>query len=71
MKGYTLKVSALAAALKCAGVQDIRKYLNSVRIDFRAGHIVGTDGHRLFCGEIPRAELGVSDAEAAVRREAR
>lgn len=54
--GYTLKVSALAAALKCAGVDDVRYYLNGVYVDFPEGRIVGTDGHRAFVGEIPRAD---------------
>lgn len=57
MKGYELKVSALAAALMCAGKKDVRYYLNGVLLDFRAGKIVATDGHRLFCGAIPAVDF--------------
>jgi hypothetical protein len=56
LQGYELKVSALAAALKCAAVKDVRWYLNSVYLDFPRGCIVATDGHRLFCGQIPAAD---------------
>lgn len=57
MKGYELKVSALAAALKCAGNKDVRFYLNGVLLDFPRGRIVATDGHRLFCGAIPAVDF--------------
>ena len=56
LKGYELRVSALAAALKCAGKNDVRYYLNGVYLDFPAGRIVATDGSRLFCGAIPSAD---------------
>lgn len=54
--GYELPVNALAAALICAGDQDVRYYLNGVYLDFPNGRIVATDGHRLFCGAITPAD---------------
>ncbi|HAT1684503.1 TPA: hypothetical protein I8Y21_005296 [Klebsiella oxytoca] len=38
------------SALTCAGVKDVRYYLNGIFFD-PGGFIVGTDGHRLFCGK--------------------
>ena len=43
---FTLPAAPLKAAVICSGYQDIRKYLIGVAID--RGHIVATDGVRLF-----------------------
>lgn len=56
LEGYELPVRALAAALTHAGVKDVRYYLNGVYLDFPKGRIVATDGHRMFVGQIPKAE---------------
>jgi len=57
LEGYELPARALAAALTHAAKKDVRYYLNAVMLDFRAGRIVGTDGHRLFIGKIPVADF--------------
>lgn len=43
---FTVPAAPLKAAVICSGYQDIRKYLVGVAID--RGHIVATDGNRLF-----------------------
>lgn len=57
IEGYELPISALAAVLVCAAQDDVRYYLNGVYLDFPKGRIVATDGHRLFCGAIPAADV--------------
>lgn len=49
-----LPVNILQAAILFAGKQDIRFYLCSIALN--QGHIVATDGHRMFW--YPHAELG-------------
>lgn len=44
----TVNRAEYLSALTCAGVKDVRYYLNGIFFD-PAGFIVGTDGHRLFC----------------------
>lgn len=56
LESYAIPVSALAAAITHARNKDIRYYLNGVYLDFPKGRIVATDGHRLFCGKIERAD---------------
>ena len=46
----TVKRAEYLSALTCAGVKDVRYYLNGIFFDAE-GFIVGTDGHRLFCGK--------------------
>lgn len=48
-----IPVNAFAAALTHAAVKDVRYYLKGVYLDCPRGRIVATDGHRLFCGQIP------------------
>ncbi len=50
---YTLPVSTLKASLFTMAKKDVRFYLNGAFLDFRKGRIVSTDGHCLFCGQIP------------------
>lgn len=45
----SLPVDILKAALVCCSVEETRYYLNGVCIT-PSGHIVSTDGHRLFAG---------------------
>ena len=45
----TLPVDLLRAALVCCSTEETRYYLNGVCIQ-PSGHIVSTDGHRLFAG---------------------
>lgn len=51
MSTYTLAapLSVLRAARTHAAEKDIRSYLCGVYFDTKAGKIVATDGHRLFC----------------------
>ncbi|HBR1902065.1 hypothetical protein [Klebsiella pneumoniae] len=46
----TVNRAEYLSALTCAGVKDVRYYLNGLFFD-PEGFIVGTDGHRLFCGK--------------------
>ncbi|MEV9065357.1 hypothetical protein AB0132_08575 [Klebsiella quasipneumoniae] len=46
----TVNRAEYLSALTCAGVKDVRYYLNGIFFD-PEGFIVGTDGHRLFCGK--------------------
>ena len=46
----TVKRAEYLSALTCAGVKDVRYYLNGIFFD-PEGFIVATDGHRLFCGK--------------------
>lgn len=46
----TVNRAEYLSALTCAGVKDVRYYLNGIYFD-PEGFIVGTDGHRLFCGK--------------------
>jgi DNA polymerase III sliding clamp (beta) subunit (PCNA family) len=46
IQGYELPVSYLAAALKSAATKDVRHYINGIYLDFPAGRIISTDGHR-------------------------
>lgn len=57
MKAYSIPASALRAALLCAAKKDTRQYLNGVWLDIPQGRIVGSDGARMFVGQIPRGEL--------------
>lgn len=45
----TLPVDLLKAALVCCSTEETRYYLNGVCVS-PSGHIVSTDGHRLFAG---------------------
>lgn len=56
LENYELPARALAAALTHAGKKDARFYLNAVLLDFPKGRIVGTDGSRMFIGQIPKAD---------------
>ena len=47
----TLPVDLLKAALVCCSTEETRYYLNGVCIQ-PSGHIVSTDGHRLFAGRL-------------------
>ena len=47
----TLPVDLLKAALVCCSTEETRYYLNGVCIQ-PSGHIVSTDGHRLFAGKL-------------------
>ena len=51
MNDYTISVSLaiLRAARTHSAENDLRKYLNGVFLDTKAGKVVATDGHRLFC----------------------
>lgn len=56
MHTIELKQSALRAALTHAASKDARYYLCGICIDFDAGRIVATDGHRMFiaeCDKVP------------------
>jgi hypothetical protein len=53
---YTIPVSTLKASLFTMAKKDVRFYLNGAFLDFRKGRIVSTDGHCLFCGQIPYAD---------------
>ncbi|HDT4814104.1 TPA: hypothetical protein QHO54_001063 [Klebsiella aerogenes] len=46
----TVNRAEYLSALTCAGVKYVRYYLNGLFFDSE-GFIVGTDGHRLFCGK--------------------
>lgn len=46
----TVNRAEYLSALTCAGVKDVRYYLNGIFFD-PEGFIVSTDGHRLFCGK--------------------
>lgn len=54
-EGCEIEIPAawLKGALLCAGKMDVRFYLNGVYLDFPAGNLVATDGHRMFCGRLP------------------
>lgn len=54
MNNYELNRSALEAALTHVAIRDVRYYLNGVYLDFPNGRIVGSDGHRMFIGDIPK-----------------
>jgi hypothetical protein len=53
---YTIPASTLKASLFTMAKKDVRFYLNGAFLDFRKGRIVSTDGHCLFCGQIPYAD---------------
>lgn len=57
LQGYELPARALAAALTHAAKDDVREYLNGVMLDFKKGRVIGTDGHRMFIGQIPTADF--------------
>ncbi|MFW1971054.1 hypothetical protein [Acinetobacter bereziniae] len=50
---FEIPLVLLKAALICASKNDIRFYLNGVAID--QGHIVATDGHRMFYAPLESA----------------
>lgn len=52
----TLPVDLLRAALVCCSTEETRYYLNGVCIT-PSGHIVSTDGHRLFAGRYANAPV--------------
>lgn len=52
----TLPVDLLRAALVCCSTEETRYYLNGVCIQ-PSGHIVSTDGHRLFAGRYADAPV--------------
>ena len=56
MFNFTASLSALRAARTHSAKEDLRRYLNGVCFDFRAGRIYSTDGHRLFVCTGPKAD---------------
>lgn len=48
MLNFTIALSSLRAARTHSAKDDLRRYLNGICFDFRAGRIYSTDGHRLF-----------------------
>jgi hypothetical protein len=54
---YSIPVAALKASLFCASKKDVRYHLNGALLDFQKGRIVSTDGHSLFVGKIPHADM--------------
>ena len=46
----TIPLSHLAAALEFSAVKDVRKYLEGVYVDARAGNLVATNGHAAYIG---------------------
>lgn len=55
---YTVSLSTLRAARTHAAEKDIRSYLCGVYLDTKAGKVVATDGHRLFCANARGVKLG-------------
>lgn len=66
MLNFQIPLAVLKAAIVCAAKSDIRFYLNGVAID--KGHIVSTDGHRLFYMELD--ELDSDMQQVVIPREA-
>lgn len=50
---FPIPLNAIRAARTHAADNDVRHYLCGIYVDLRRGKIVGTDGHRLFVGDIP------------------
>lgn len=50
-------LNAIRAARTHTAEADTRYWLNGIYLDFRRGKIVGTDGHRLFVGDIPAQDV--------------
>ena len=59
----TVSLSTLRAARTHTADKDIRSYLCGVYLDTKAGKIVATDGHRLFCANARGVKL---DAPAVI-----
>lgn len=57
MYQLTVSLSTLRAARTHAAEKDIRSYLCGVYLDTKAGKIVATDGHRLFCANARGVKL--------------
>ncbi|MDI7920423.1 hypothetical protein MJL03_23605, partial [Salmonella enterica subsp. enterica serovar Kentucky] len=55
----TVKRAEYLSALTCAGVKEVRYYLNGIFFD-PEGFVVGTNGHRLFCGR------AITEGESAI-----
>lgn len=54
-----IETNKLTAAIPCAGIKDIRYYLNGVHLEVTASgvvHIVSTNGHALFAGKIEKPD---------------
>lgn len=49
-----IRIDLLKAAMLCASAEESRYYLRGVFFS-ATGHMVSTDGHRLFCAKIPEA----------------
>lgn len=67
MHSITVKQATLKAALTHAAVKDARFYLVGVCVDFDAGRIVATDGHRMFiagCDKVPGMGRVIIPADA-------
>jgi predicted RNA-binding protein with TRAM domain len=56
MLNVDISLNALRAARTHAAKNDVRYYLNGVCFNFRNGHILATDGHRLFIGNSVKAD---------------
>jgi hypothetical protein len=63
----TLNKTQLRAALNCAAKKDIRYYLQGVLLEVCTNgdvHLVGTDGHVLFCGLIAAPKVDWTNGQA-------
>ena len=61
----------LKAALYCASTEETRYYLRGVHLN-TSGHMVTTDGHRLFCAKLAEAPatdviIPLADVQAALK----
>ena len=61
----------LKAALFCASTEETRYYLKGVHLS-TSGHMVTTDGHRLFCAKLPDQPaadviIPLADVQAALK----
>lgn len=63
----TLKKSQLRAAFNCAAKKDIRYYLQGILLEVCTNgdvHLIGTDGHILFCGLIASPIVNWTNGQA-------
>lgn len=56
----SIPVDLLKAAIICCSTEETRYYLNGVYVSL-SGHIVSTDGHRLFVGRLPEGTIVEKD----------
>ena len=56
----SIPVDLLKAAIICCSTEETRYYLNGVYVSL-SGHIVATDGHRMFVGRLPEGTIVEKD----------